>query len=352
MKYQTKNVLFYGILLRGLLLLTHNSRSIFFEMRSFNFILETPFDSISAAEEGVFLYKNSINPYEGDIYHGSILYLPVLSKISSFSFSTRYCVFFCLELLLALLLKKLVSLIWNVDRINSYKSEIELSNSTEVGFNISDPDKFNALGTLDIRNRFFPRNEAELSSSTSFLETLPELVFAFFYLNPISILSTYFMNTSIFKNIFFLTFLALCANKNTYRAAVTLSLLICIDFYALSLIVPFLLYNGKQNPVIIPLLIGSISFFVTLSMVLTDPFNLSFEDLLYYSQVRQLEAPDLTPNIGTWWYLFTQTFPQFKFYFMVVFSVHPFVYTMPLTLLGYTNCTLYSQDTISKPCNP
>ncbi|TFY57282.1 hypothetical protein EVG20_g8607 [Dentipellis fragilis] len=43
-----------------------------------------------------------------------------------------------------------------------------------------------------------------------------------------------------------------------------------------------------------------------------------------------LALPDLTPNPGLWWYFFTEMFDYFRPFFLVVFSVHLVIYVVPL----------------------
>jgi hypothetical protein len=43
-------------------------------------------------------------------------------------------------------------------------------------------------------------------------------------------------------------------------------------------------------------------------------------------------APDLTPNIGLFWYYFTEAFMHFRPFFIFVFQYHPVIYVLPLTI--------------------
>lgn len=37
--------------------------------------------------------------------------------------------------------------------------------------------------------------------------------------------------------------------------------------------------------------------------------------------VCRLTVPDLTPNVGLWWYFFTEMFDHFRNFFLMVFTV-------------------------------
>lgn len=41
---------------------------------------------------------------------------------------------------------------------------------------------------------------------------------------------------------------------------------------------------------------------------------------------------DLTPNIGLWWYFFTEMFEDFRAFFLGVFQLHLLIYIVPLCI--------------------
>ena len=45
-----------------------------------------------------------------------------------------------------------------------------------------------------------------------------------------------------------------------------------------------------------------------------------------------LDLRDLSPNVGIFWYFFTEVFGRFRSYFLFIFHVHPFLYVVPLSL--------------------
>lgn len=67
-----------------------------------------------------------------------------------------------------------------------------------------------------------------------------------------------------------------------------------------------------------------------------------------------LLAPDLTPNLGLWWYFFMEIFDHFRDFFLLTFNVHLACYMLPFSIKyrrvhqpishtlddGYTNVTL------------
>ena len=45
-----------------------------------------------------------------------------------------------------------------------------------------------------------------------------------------------------------------------------------------------------------------------------------------------LLLPDLTPNVGLWWYFFIEMFDSFRSFFLVVFQLHLVIYVAPLCI--------------------
>lgn len=47
---------------------------------------------------------------------------------------------------------------------------------------------------------------------------------------------------------------------------------------------------------------------------------------------HRLTVPDLTPNIGLFWYFFTEAFEHFRIFFLCVFQINAFIYVLPLSV--------------------
>lgn len=54
--------------------------------------------------------------------------------------------------------------------------------------------------------------------------------------------------------------------------------------------------------------------------------------------ITSLQVSDLTPNMGLFWYFFTEMFEHFRNFFLWVFQLNAFFYCIPLTIkLRYNN---------------
>jgi len=45
-----------------------------------------------------------------------------------------------------------------------------------------------------------------------------------------------------------------------------------------------------------------------------------------------LTVPDQAPNVGLFWYFFTETFEHFRVFFLCIFQINAFIYVLPLTV--------------------
>ena len=45
-----------------------------------------------------------------------------------------------------------------------------------------------------------------------------------------------------------------------------------------------------------------------------------------------LKVPDLVPNLGLFWYFFTEMFDHFRLFFTYVFQMNTLIYAIPLTI--------------------
>src|SRR5437762_8349867 len=50
-----------------------------------------------------------------------------------------------------------------------------------------------------------------------------------------------------------------------------------------------------------------------------------------------LLLPDLTPNVGLWWYFFIEMFDSFRSFFLCVFQLHLLIYVAPLCIRLHRN---------------
>ena len=50
------------------------------------------------------------------------------------------------------------------------------------------------------------------------------------------------------------------------------------------------------------------------------------------AELHSLFVPDLTPNIGLFWYFFIEMFDHYRTFFLCVFQIFAFVFVLPISV--------------------
>lgn len=86
-------------------------------------------------------------------------------------------------------------------------------------------------------------------------------------------------------------------------------------------------------------IIGSFVMWTAFLLVLSYQMFNSW-DFLLATHGFILQVSDLTPNMGLFWYFFTEMFDHFRNFFLWVFQLNAFIYCIPLTIKLRKNPTL------------
>ena len=70
--------------------------------------------------------------------------------------------------------------------------------------------------------------------------------------------------------------------------------------------------------------------FILLGILFASSWWLGSWNFLWSSYSIVLFMTDLTPNIGLWWYFFTEMFEDFRNFFLGMFQLHLLIYVAPL----------------------
>ena len=152
-----------------------------------------------------------------------------------------------------------------------------------------------------------------------------------FLFNPFTIATCIARPTSAFTNFFLLTSIAKAAQGASITFILALSFASYLSLHPILLFPPLLLLcydvrvtksKGTPSPLTFSLshifgLVVALALLLYLSVLLTG----SWEFLAATYGVRLL-LPDLTPNVGLWWYFFIEMFDSFREFFLGVFWLH------------------------------
>ncbi|RQM24261.1 hypothetical protein B5M09_010737 [Aphanomyces astaci] len=255
----------------------------------------TPLNSLLRLQEGHFLYKAGVNPYAGDTFHQPPLVLAVytlLDALTVFHISLRTCL-----------------IGWT----------IFMDVVIALGFASMCRAFLSSQGEQQCERSKIWLNHPPVSSLLA-PEMLPATTAAMFLFNPYSVISSLALSTSLVTYASIVWSFSFAVQGLLVHAIVLLSLATYLSVYPVVLVVPVLLMIHQARSA------ASVGGFVGVSFVYMG----RTWDFLRATYVWMHEYPDLTPNIGIFWYFFMELFDRFQSYFLVLLHLHPYLYVLPL----------------------
>ncbi|KAJ5860894.1 uncharacterized protein N7529_008204 [Penicillium soppii] len=165
-------------------------------------------------------------------------------------------------------------------------------------------------------------------------------VAAWFLFNPFTIATCLARSTSVFTTSGILFAVSNAVGGNSINAMLALGFAFYLSLYPALLFIPLVLLcydlraQGPNPPKIAiyvvqhgGLLLASIAGLLGLSYLITG----NFWEFISATYGFHLLVPDLTPNVGLWWYFFIEMFDSFREFFIGVFWLHLASYVGGLT---------------------
>ncbi|XP_053994762.1 phosphatidylinositol glycan anchor biosynthesis class U protein [Hylaeus volcanicus] len=268
--------------------------------------VSTALNSWKRVTEGVHLYNFGIDPYTGDLFHESPIGLCIFDLLQRhLPRWTLFFLFIFTDLLTALLLA-FTAKQYATELVSKKKEKIEDEN-------------------IESQN-----DGSEISTSMMYVS-------AGYLFNPYIILNCVGHTTTVFTNLLYSVALISMTRSSIFGSCLSISLLTLQGLYPVSLMVPAVIYiarskNTKQKRNII---IFTIMVFASM---LTALLCISYYIMGSWSFVWStvgfiLTVPDLRPNIGLYWYFFTEMFEHFRWLFIASFQINvSLLYIVPLAL--------------------
>ncbi|PPQ87478.1 hypothetical protein CVT25_008214 [Psilocybe cyanescens] len=253
--------------------------------------LSSPLTSFSQLKEGIFLFNHDIDPYSG----GSFRHSPLLLS------------FFVTALPSS---RKLASVLWTCS---------------------------DAVGAWALVRIWRARQNVRQSPRDV-------LVAASYLFNPYIFLPSLALSTSSLENTLLLLSIMFACKGKASASLFLLSSVIHLSLSSAIMLLPILLllitdphsHIASPKPLSTPLkkAIPLFGEFVAYMVALTLTSTLVAGSWSWIPQTwgATLTLPDLTPNTGLWWYFFTEMFDHFRPFFLMVFTVHLFIYVVPVCL--------------------
>ncbi|XP_076754199.1 phosphatidylinositol glycan anchor biosynthesis class U [Xylocopa sonorina] len=272
--------------------------------------VSTALNSWKRVTEGVYLYNFGIDPYTGDLFHETPIGLYVFNFIQlHLPRWVLFCLFVFTDLLTALLLG-FTAKHYAIELI-SRKLEVE-------------------------RNKKSDNENMESHNDASTIYTSMMYVSVGYLFNPYIILNCVGLTTTVFTNLLYSIALVSMTKVSIMWSGLSISLLTLQGLYPISLIVPTMIYiarsdslNRKRNITI---------FIMVFASILMTLFCISYYIMGSWSFIWStfgfiLTVPDLRPNVGLYWYFFTEVFEHFRWLFIASFQINVgLLYIVPLAL--------------------
>ncbi|XP_031826612.1 phosphatidylinositol glycan anchor biosynthesis class U [Nomia melanderi] len=269
--------------------------------------VSTALNSWKRVTEGVHLYNFGVDPYIGDLFHETPIGLYVFDII--LQYLPQWSLFFLFiftDLLTALLLS-----------FTAKQYAVELASRNEQE---KTPDQC-----------------TENQNDSSTISTSMMYVSAAYLFNPYIILNCVGHTTTVFTNLLCSIALISMTKYSIFWSCLSISLLTLQGLYPISLMVPATIYIVQsKNTVHRKNII--ISIIVVFASILTILFCISYYIMGSWSFIWSttgfiLTVPDLRPNIGLYWYFFTEMFEHFRWLFIASFQINVgLLYIVPLAL--------------------
>ncbi|KHN75376.1 Phosphatidylinositol glycan anchor biosynthesis class U protein [Toxocara canis] len=152
--------------------------------------------------------------------------------------------------------------------------------------------------------------------------------------NPLVIASCAICSLSVFYNLLIALFLFSFIKGWLVGSAVLCGLLVELTLYPVVFIFAlFIRFASTKSKTLVCLLaLFSIGAFTLLDTLCARGIH-----YIYSTHLFLLSVPDLTPNVGIFWYFFTEVFSHFRLFFLWVFQLNVFIYLFPLTFTLRSN---------------
>lgn len=270
--------------------------------------IATPLNSWKRLIEGIYLYDHGIDPYEGDSFHES----PIMLLFFQF------------------LLKKVPYLLPVIFTFMDILTAHILYKTSKAFVQIFEESQEKIKG-------YVAKESKTMLLSKSQLIEVPDSVLSVYLFNPYSVLNCAGMTSTVIQNLLVSVSLWGAASGQRWLACTFIALATHQALYPILLVVPISILLANINKGC-----NKCSYIKTLLV-----FVLCWGFLIYisayimngsYSYVYNtygfiLTVPDLKPNIGLFWYFFTEMFEHFRLLFVCAFQINALaLYVIPLTL--------------------
>lgn len=276
--------------------------------------ISTPVTGYKRLQEGLFLYKHGVSPYDGGVFHqvGCPISGPLAYQLT--------CAFQA-PLLLAF--------------FSTFPSQIFIN----LVYTLADISS--ALSIAAIASSGIAASSPLYTSPRKSLQWPPWRVAAAFLFNPFTLATCASRSTIVFTNTFVLLAVSKAVGRKPIAAMLALAMATYLSLYPILILVPLILLcydnipNSPRKPSIYKYAaIDSTLFASAMFGLLALSYAIAGKSWEFLGSTYgvHLLLPDLTPNAGLWWYFFVEMFDSFRNFFLGVFQLHVLIYVGGLSV--------------------
>lgn len=264
----------------------------------------TPISSFKSLQESFYYFNHNINLYDGGINNHPPLLVILLNFINCIPGNTKF------------------NQIW----FNLFFTIVDL---------------IITLKLIHI-NKWYNEYQSKRSKGKNEIKGFDDYLIACFYLfNPLIILTNLSHSTLIISWIFIIeSILQIIKFENIPRAMISLSIASYLSINYLYLLPCFISFshiikkssnkNYQTHQVYVE---GFGIFFICSCLLIMTSFIVTaswkFLDNVYLTNIM---FKNIKPNLGLWWYLFTEMFENYNLFYTIVFNLYGFIFIIPITL--------------------
>lgn len=268
--------------------------------------ISTLLNSWKRMTEGVALYRYGISPYAGDIFHETPLALYVCDFLINRIPEFIGIIYVIVDILTGITLY-----------LTAKAYMIELEKTQKIA------KKTYAQG---VDNLLLHKNDYEMC---------PKYVLAAYLFNPYTILSCVGFTTTTFGNLCYALLFYTMVKGHRFLCCAALALSVLQSFYPIILIVPICIYNCRNSNRRLTSILTTVAMFLAMMVSALYACYAIMGDWQFIQSVYVviLSVTDLRPNIGLFWYFFTEMFEHFRLLFIYSFQLNAtLLYLAPLAL--------------------
>jgi len=273
--------------------------------------LSTPLNSLKRLTEGVHIYQKGHSPYDGVIFHETPLALVFFSFLG--------------------------------DNLPGFTNGLCILGDLVTSFILSRLGAASAKAFLCAQDKelvnYHPE-AAPLHLPSTLTATLPRLLSISYLFNPYIVANCAAHTTTVWSNLLLACALLGMMESRRLFACLALALATYQSLYPGMLLLPLCLQLANHECGSLSWSRAKGSYLYTLSV-----FSAFFSGLLAISAEISgswnflnstfgfiLSVPELTPNMGLFWYFFTEMFEHFRLFFVATFQLNTVVYCVPLSI--------------------